>query len=523
MSTHAAQVSAGSGKPDVQSAKLRLSERAGARVRRLPVLAKRNEMKSERFLATIAVLGLACFVALSPLEDSAAYIVALICGALGVFGLSLTRDKRERATLIQLFCAAFLIRVLFALVAYKAGIVDVLGGGDDKGWLESWARAQGWQAGASDSLASVYSSDQLRFNSGFKYGAAYFFYGLNIRSQMALSFFNCFAGALTVVVVYRTCRDFFSRESSLVAAVFATILPGFLIWSALTVKESWIILFEITAFFAAERWSRERNPAYALLGGAMIFATLGVRFYVAIILFAGGLLALACFRARKPFRAAAWSVMGLVVMFALLSNLGALHLDVASIVDSQLTDAQKFRDAVSSGGANRGAGSGVKLDYDVTTPGGAVMMIVVGSVYLLLSPFPWQLGGRQIFALPDLLLWWGLLVFLIAPGIVYAWKNRPALLVSIVAFVLPLIFLYSMIFGNIGLAYRQRAQLMPFFLILAAAGSEARRKKNPDSDVVAQLRRHMSTRMSTHARRDAASTATASVSTATTASTGAAL
>lgn len=415
---------------------------------------------------------------LSPIEDTAAYVVALICGATAIFGLSLVRDRQERVTLMQLFCVAFVVRVLFALVAYKAGLVSVLGGTDDLGWLESWDRAQGWLAGGSDSLASVYSGDQLRSNNGFKYSAAYFFYFLNIRSQMALSFFNCFAGALTVVVIYRLARDFFSRESSLVAAAYAAILPGFLIWSALTVKESWVILFEITACFAATRWSRERKPIYILLGLAMIVATLGFRYYVSLVLFAGGLLCLSCFRSRHPFRTAAWSMLGLVLMFSVLNAAGVVKLDVASIVQSQLADAKNFRDAVSSGNPNQGAGSGVRLDYDASTPGGALMMVVVGSAYLLLSPFPWQLGGRQIFALPDVLLWWGLLIFLIAPGAVYAWKNRPALLISLLAFVLPLILLYSLIFGNVGLAYRQRAQLMPFFLVCAAAGSEARRQKN---------------------------------------------
>jgi hypothetical protein len=44
-------------------------------------------------------------------------------------------------------------------------------------------------------------------------------------------------------------------------------------------------------------------------------------------------------------------------------------------------------------------------------------------------------------------------------------------------FVLGLGMLYSLMFGNVGLAYRHRAQLLPFLLMLAVLGLEQRRLK----------------------------------------------
>jgi hypothetical protein len=35
-------------------------------------------------------------------------------------------------------------------------------------------------------------------------------------------------------------------------------------------------------------------------------------------------------------------------------------------------------------------------------------------------------------------------------------------------------FLYSVMFGNVGLAFRQRAQLLPWLLVFAAVGLEQR-------------------------------------------------
>jgi len=152
-----------------------------------------------------------------------------------------------------------------------------------------------------------------------------------------------------------------------------------------------------------------------------------------------------------------------------------LPFDPLAFFSERLSEFSQFSSAVSVSSGRYANRTGVDLDYDVTTPGGFLMMMIVGSVYLLLAPFPWQLvSGRQVFALPDVLLWWGLVFGYIIPGIRYSLRYRANLLAAVASFALPLIILYSLMFGNVGLAYRQRAQIMPFLLILAAAGAEER-------------------------------------------------
>jgi hypothetical protein len=58
----------------------------------------------------------------------------------------------------------------------------------------------------------------------------------------------------------------------------------------------------------------------------------------------------------------------------------------------------------------------------------------------------------------------------------------PGPYIAIHSYLAPLVLVYSFSFGNIGLAYRQRAQLMPFFLFFAAAGYDARRKKKEEQE-----------------------------------------
>lgn len=423
------------------------------------------------------VLALAALPGVASLEDSAALLVAILCAGAGALGISLLRNERERALLLGLFGAAFLLRLVFSTVVYKTGLVSVLGGADDRMWEAAWARSQQWKVTGPDPFWDIYSGE-LRKNSGFEYFAAFFFRLLDVRSQMALSFLNSFGSALMVVMIYKVAREFFDERASLFAAGAAALLPAFLIWSALTLKETWVILFELAAFFAVLRCSRERSAGYGLLALVLIALTVPLRFYIGSVLAAAAVFAFFCLRSPQPARTATWMLLGGVLLYGVLSVAGIVRFDMVSFAQSRLEELVQFRTDVSVG---RDAGtSSVTLAYDITTPGGAAMMLLVGSSYLLLSPFPWQLNNlRQFMALPDVLLWWGLVFAFILPGIGYAWRRQPAMLMSIAAFVLPLVVFYSMIFGNVGLVYRQRAQLMPFLLILAAAGHEARRRRAP--------------------------------------------
>jgi hypothetical protein len=116
----------------------------------------------------------------------------------------------------------------------------------------------------------------------------------------------------------------------------------------------------------------------------------------------------------------------------------------------------------------------------VQTMSGLVMAVAVGSVYILLSPFPWQWGGgsaRLLLTIPELIFWWYLFFTAIIPATLYAIRKRFSDVQPFIFYLLGLLLLYSAMFGNVGLAYRQRAQLLPWLLILAALGQERRLQK----------------------------------------------
>ncbi len=94
----------------------------------------------------------------------------------------------------------------------------------------------------------------------------------------------------------------------------------------------------------------------------------------------------------------------------------------------------------------------------------------MGLLYLLFAPFPWQLNSlRQSITLPEMIVWWASFPLMIV-GAWYAIKYRLRQISPILIFTVMLSLAYSVFQGNVGTAYRQRAQLLVFYFIFVAVG-----------------------------------------------------
>ena len=118
----------------------------------------------------------------------------------------------------------------------------------------------------------------------------------------------------------------------------------------------------------------------------------------------------------------------------------------------------------------RSADSGFGRDVDVSTTSGALTTIPMGMLYLLLAPFPWQVVSlRQSITLPEMVVWWASFPMLVL-GLWFAIKYRLRMISPILIFTIMLTLSYSVFQGNVGTAYRQRAQLLVFYFIFVAVG-----------------------------------------------------
>ena len=104
----------------------------------------------------------------------------------------------------------------------------------------------------------------------------------------------------------------------------------------------------------------------------------------------------------------------------------------------------------------------------------------MGVIYLLFAPFPWQITSlRQSITLPEMVIWWASFPMLIL-GLWFAIKYRLRMISPILIFTVMLTLAYSVFQGNVGTAYRQRAQLLVFYFIFVAVGFVLMKEKREE-------------------------------------------
>src|SRR2546425_12418576 len=126
------------------------------------------------------------------------------------------------------------------------------------------------------------------------------------------------------------------------------------------------------------------------------------------------------------------------------------------------------------------AQSGFGQEVDVSTTEGAIKAAPLGMVYLLFAPFPWEVQSlRQSITLPEMLVWWACFPLLVL-GLWFTLRHRLRQSFVILIFPTMLTLAYSIYQGNVGTAYRQRAQLLVFYFIFVAVGYVLVREKREE-------------------------------------------
>jgi 4-amino-4-deoxy-L-arabinose transferase-like glycosyltransferase len=412
-------------------------------------------------------------------------VLLITFSAGGIAALHLTRNHRDTLPFqVKLFISAYLVRFAASIAVYIFGLVNVLGDEDASGWYLGVYHKQDWErlgAGLLD-LPAALSGAFEGHHQGYGYLLGALFYLTDSPGRMPAAALNCFLGALTVVFVYKTARSLFSEWVAVRAGWITCFFPSMIIWSAQTLKEPVIILLEAVALYSCVRLKVSRfSFKHILLCAVAIVLMIPFRFYAAYV--AGAAVALTLILPNlKKGKLSVGSAVGLAaVIIPVIFMSGVLARHEAEFEKFNLARAQKFSRDVSYG---EGGGSGVQTGYDLRTSEGLSMAIAVGGAHLLLAPFPWQIGGaslRMLMTTPELVVWWWLFFFGVLPGMWYAIRNRLNDIQPMLFFIFGLGMLYSMMFGNLGLVFRQRAQILPWLLILAVVGLERRLVKRLES------------------------------------------
>jgi hypothetical protein len=411
----------------------------------------------------------------------------LLFAGLGSFLLASQRKYGQtRREQILLFLCALFIRFAASVAIYEMGLVNVLGDEDSSGWKAGVALSEGWDRlrWGLPNLPEIWAESYKKQNHGFLYLAGLLCFTTGTSARLPLAAMNCFFGALTVVLVYRTSINLFSRWTAVRAGWVTCLFPSLIIWSAQTLKEPVVILLEAIALYACVNLKISGfSVKYVLLCAAAIVLLPPFRFYAAYLAGAVAIMALAIpqigariGKSNSSFKTALAALAIGAVVAPLAVSSGYLARNEATFEKyAQIGEIANFKRNVAIG-----SGSGVETEHDLNSPTGLAMAIVVGGAHLLMAPFPWQLGGgslRMLLTLPELAVWWLLIFIGLIPGLWHICRRRLADVQPVLFFILGLGLLYSMTFGNVGLIFRQRAQLLPWLLIIAVVGLERRALK----------------------------------------------
>jgi hypothetical protein len=435
------------------------------------------------FLLMIAVLVFVPPVA-APFEHLYGSVTVFYCAkALGVgavaaavAGILIRRNREHGSYLIKLFMFALLVRIALASALFAMKGQDFFGG-------DAWTYDTNgmWQllawGGDPVAQANVDNFVGTSFRSGWgMVSMVAAIYAVVGRNMLAIQFFNSVLGAATAPIIYLCAYDVFkNRRVAVVAGLAVAFYPSLVLWSAQGLKDGPIVFFLAVSILATLRLGQKMSPRYIAVLVAGLFGVLAFRFYVFyMMLVAVGGSFIVGMRA-VTLQSMARQFVVIVVLGLALTYLGVTRYASAQYEEfSDLQRLQVSRQDLST------AQSGFGKDVDVSTTGGALSAIPLGLVYLLFAPFPWQLGSlRQSLTIPEMVIWWASFPLLVL-GIWFSLKHRLRHMSPIFIFTTMLTLAYSVVQGNVGTAYRQRAQLLVFYFIFVAVGAVLLKEKRED-------------------------------------------
>lgn len=409
--------------------------------------------------------------------DSLAFLSSLqvfvVLAVVGCLGLMLTSHHRQSLDFqIRLFLFAFVVRFGMSLVLYKFGLINVIKDEDGQAWVlgtlyyNAWQRAQ---LGVLDLPGALLEAFTVR-QRGYYYLLGALFYVADV-GRLPAAALNCWFGSLTIIYAYRIAEFLFTTKIAKRVGLWLCFFPSMILWSSQTIKEPVVIFLEVLGIYCCVRLRRAGfSITYLLISILCIILMIPFRFYAAYVTGAAIVIS-SIIPTADQGKVKVGPIIGTLLLLAFVVSSGVLATKSATTEGLDIDYIQNYRKNVAVGG------SGMHVDVDLHTPGGMGIAVVVGALHLLLAPFPWQLGGgaRVLMVFPEQLFWWYLFFWGVIPGLRATIRTRFFEVLPILVFLTGFGLLYSVLFGNVGLAYRQRAQLLPGLLIFASVGLESRR------------------------------------------------
>ncbi len=430
------------------------------------------------FLIFVVIVGTLIFVPplAAPYESLYGDVSVLSCAkALAVCafasvwaGVLIRRIPSHGSYLLKLFLFALVTRVVIATAIFVFNGQDFFGG---DAWTYDHFGVVQMNAWSGDRSAQTTVDWFIGTGSASSWGMLYIvagIYSIIGRNMLAIQLFNAVLGAATAAIMFLCAEHVFNNRSvARVAGLAVAFYPSLVLWSSQGLKDGPTVFFLALSILATLRLGQKLTIRYLAILLVSLVGVLAFRFYIFYMMIAA--IVGTFLIGTKAFTAQSMARQFIVV---LVIGLSFTYFGVTRYATAQfeqygnLEQINRSRQDLATS-----AQSGFGRDVDVSTTSGALTTIPTGLVYLLFAPFPWQLGSlRQSLTLPEMIVWWAAFPLLIL-GAWFSIKYRLRQMAPILIFTSMLTLAYSVFQGNVGTAYRQRAQILVFYFIFVAVGS----------------------------------------------------
>lgn len=414
-------------------------------------------------MSPLGLLAILCLgVAAVSVSDPGSRFPVLFMGAVGVLVTAVFSGiQHDRETGVFLGKAMLLaVAIRFLLLAAIHQTVGPYVFAPDQFTYESQGRAfQSFLAGEGNLPERLRGSLQVGY--AFLNGAIFSVFG---TAKVAPAIVNLFLSCWTAIPVYYLAMALVRqhRRVARLTTVICLFFPSLMLWSVLNIRESPAILAVVLVVYFGVRMQRAPSIASSLglLTGLVLLGVL--REYLTVLVGLGAVTGIATGKSRSPMRSV---IVASVVLMGIAYAVQSLGLAGSLVREPSLQRVELLRESMTFG-----AGSAYGEGFDVSTPSGALAFLPVGLTYFLLAPFPWTVESfLQTVTLPETILWYFLIVFSLRGAFLAFRHDLASYTVPITVLVL-VTFAYALVEGNVGTAYRHRAQILPLVFVFTSVG-----------------------------------------------------
>ena len=415
-------------------------------------------------LALLLLLVSGGIVFLAPSKAPVALVIASASASIAI--ICINRIDVDRKFLLQVFMGGVLIRLIVGTIIFVFEFQNFFGGDADTYDQNGFFMQQGWHGN------KYYAALPERFiqSGAGAWGMLYLVAGIYEvagRNPLAVQFLNAVLGAATAVVIFLCAFHIFGNNRvARLAALLTAFFPSLVLWSSQELKDGPIVFALALSILATLKLGERFTVKYFLVLTASLMTLLSLRFYIFYMMVAAVVGAFVIGMRKVTAQSFVRQFLIIVGIGLAMTWIGVIR--SANVQFTQFGNLEAVQRSRSD--AARSAKSGFAPDVDVSTTEGALGAIPVGLLYLLFAPFPWQLSNlRQTITLPEMIVWWAAFPMLVV-GLWFAIRYKLRQISPILIFTVMLSLAYSVFQGNVGTAYRQRAQLVVFYFVFVAVG-----------------------------------------------------